>query len=173
MLRKMLLQGLIAAAIIAGAAAVYAGTAGDPPIPESARPRPFPMRLRRRFEPIPAICSPRRATQANMAMIMTRTPETVARKTARIIRIAVIATMTTIEGRVMAKFSIAKLSLPLLRLWHAALAGGFLVAYLTADEDTYALHLFAGYVVLAAIAVRLLVGVFAPPAICGACHVPA
>src|SRR3546814_9516429 len=28
----------------------------------------------------------------------------------------------------------------LLRLWHAVFAGGFLVAYLTADEDTYAMH---------------------------------
>lgn len=35
MLRKMLLQGLVAAGIIAGAAAVYAGTAGDPPMLES------------------------------------------------------------------------------------------------------------------------------------------
>lgn len=43
----------------------------------------------------------------------------------------------------------------LLRLWHAALAGGFLVAYVTADEDTYAMHVFAGYWVVAAIALRL------------------
>lgn len=42
MLRKMLLQGLIAAAIIAGAAAVYAGTAGDPPIPESGKTQAIP-----------------------------------------------------------------------------------------------------------------------------------
>ncbi len=62
----------------------------------------------------------------------------------------------------MAKLSIAKFSLPLLHLWHAVLAGGFLVAYLTADEDTYAMHLFAGYVVLAAIVIRLLVGMVAP-----------
>ncbi|WP_374304233.1 hypothetical protein [Ferrovibrio sp.] len=70
--------------------------------------------------------------------------------------------MTTIEDQIMAKLNIAKLSLPLLRLWHAVLAGGFLVAYLTADEDTYAMHLFAGYIVLAAIAIRLLAGIFAP-----------
>lgn len=47
----------------------------------------------------------------------------------------------------------------LLRLWHAALAGGFLVAYVTADEDTYAMHVFAGYWVVAAIALRLLLAV--------------
>lgn len=51
----------------------------------------------------------------------------------------------------------------LLRLWHALLAGSFLVAYLTADEDTYAMHLFAGYVVLAAIVLRLLAGLLARP----------
>ncbi|MEO5375574.1 MAG: cytochrome b/b6 domain-containing protein [Alphaproteobacteria bacterium] len=50
----------------------------------------------------------------------------------------------------------------LLKGWHAWVAGSFLVAYLTADEDTYAMHLFAGYAVLAAIAARLLVGVLAP-----------
>lgn len=44
----------------------------------------------------------------------------------------------------------------LLRLWHAALAGGFLVAYVTADEDTYAMHVFAGYWVVGAIVTRLL-----------------
>ncbi|TAN61508.1 MAG: hypothetical protein EPN20_12330, partial [Magnetospirillum sp.] len=50
----------------------------------------------------------------------------------------------------------------LLKLWHAWVAGAFLVAYVTADEDTYAMHLFAGYAVLAAIAARLLAGIFAP-----------
>src|SRR3546814_3678244 len=50
----------------------------------------------------------------------------------------------------------------LLRLWHAVFAGGFLVAYLTADEDTYAMHQFAGYVVLAALALRLAVGLLTP-----------
>ncbi|CCG40062.1 DUF1924 domain-containing protein [Magnetospirillum molischianum] len=45
--------------------------------------------------------------------------------------------------------------LPALRLWHAALAGGFLVAWLTADEDTYRMHVFAGYWVLIAVALRL------------------
>jgi hypothetical protein len=43
----------------------------------------------------------------------------------------------------------------LLRLWHAALAGGFLVAYVTADEDTYAMHVFAGYWVVGAVVLRL------------------
>ena len=52
----------------------------------------------------------------------------------------------------------------LLKLWHAWVAGGFLVAYVTADEDTYAMHLFAGYAVLAAIAARLLAGLLAPAA---------
>lgn len=43
MLRKMLFQGLVAAAIIAGAAAVYAGTAGDPPLPESGTSQATPQ----------------------------------------------------------------------------------------------------------------------------------
>ena len=49
-----------------------------------------------------------------------------------------------------------------LKAWHAWVAGGFLVAYLTADEDTYAMHLFAGYAVLAAVVLRLAAGVLAP-----------
>jgi len=63
----------------------------------------------------------------------------------------------------MSAFNLRKHAFGLLRIWHAVLAGGFLVAYLTADEDTYAMHLFAGYVVLAAIAIRLAAGLFAPP----------
>lgn len=51
----------------------------------------------------------------------------------------------------------------LLRLWHAWVAGGVLVAWMTADEDTYAMHLFSGYAVLAAIGLRLLMGIAAPP----------
>ncbi|CAA7619771.1 conserved membrane hypothetical protein [Candidatus Terasakiella magnetica] len=43
----------------------------------------------------------------------------------------------------------------LLRLWHASLVGSFAVAYVTADEDTYRMHLFAGYWVVATVAVRL------------------
>lgn len=49
----------------------------------------------------------------------------------------------------------------LLLFWHAWLGGSYLVAYLTADEDTYGMHLFAGYAVLAAIVVRILVGLAA------------
>lgn len=51
-----------------------------------------------------------------------------------------------------------KLQHAFLKLWHAWLAGGYLVAYVTADEDTYSMHLFAGYAVLAAIIVRVLAG---------------
>ncbi|MBI2240863.1 MAG: hypothetical protein HYU59_08685 [Magnetospirillum gryphiswaldense] len=55
----------------------------------------------------------------------------------------------------------AKLQFTALRFWHAWLAGGFVVAWATADEDTYAMHQFAGYAVLAAIVLRLLVGLMA------------
>jgi cytochrome b len=56
----------------------------------------------------------------------------------------------------------AEVQLALLRVWHAWVAGAFVVAYLTADEDTYSMHLFAGYAVLAAIVVRLVVGLLLP-----------
>lgn len=49
-----------------------------------------------------------------------------------------------------------------LRLWHALLAGGFVVAWATGDENTYALHQFSGYVVLAALALRALMAAFSP-----------
>lgn len=49
-----------------------------------------------------------------------------------------------------------------LLFWHAWIGGSYLVAYLTADEDTYGMHLFAGYAVLAAIVVRVLSGLIAP-----------
>ncbi len=49
-----------------------------------------------------------------------------------------------------------------LRLWHAWIAGGFLVAWATGDEDTYFMHFFAGYAVLAAVVARLLAGLLAP-----------
>ena len=49
-----------------------------------------------------------------------------------------------------------------LLFWHAWIVGGYLIAYLTADEDTYGMHLFAGYAVLTAIAVRVLLGLIAP-----------
>jgi cytochrome b561 len=52
----------------------------------------------------------------------------------------------------------------LLKVWHGWIAGGFLVAYATADENTYAMHVFAGYAVLAAVVVRLAVGAFVPVA---------
>lgn len=68
-------------------------------------------------------------------------------------------TTTAIEA---AMLDLRKLSFPLLHAWHAVLGGGFLVSYLTADEDTYAMHQFAGYVVLAAIIVRIAVGLLAP-----------
>ena len=48
-----------------------------------------------------------------------------------------------------------------LKAWHAAFAGAFVVAYLTAGEDYFAMHQFAGYAVLAAVAMRLLLGVVA------------
>lgn len=50
-----------------------------------------------------------------------------------------------------------------LLLFHAVLSGAFLVAYLTGDEDTYGMHLFAGYTVLAALGVRLTAALRAPP----------
>ncbi len=46
--------------------------------------------------------------------------------------------------------------------FHAVLSGAFIVAYLTGDEDTYAMHQFAGYTALAALAVRLMAGVLTP-----------
>jgi len=58
----------------------------------------------------------------------------------------------------------ARWHLALLKAWHAWIAGGFLVAYLTADENAYAMHQFAGYAVLAAVVLRLAAGLlFAPP----------
>jgi len=45
---------------------------------------------------------------------------------------------------------------------HAAMAGGFAVAWLLADENTYIFHQVAGYTVLAAAAIRFLLGLAAP-----------
>lgn len=50
----------------------------------------------------------------------------------------------------------------LVRLWHALLLGGFVVAYLTGDEDTYAMHLFAGWLVVGVVVLRLVAGLLAP-----------
>lgn len=47
-----------------------------------------------------------------------------------------------------------KTRMRLVRLWHAALVGGFAVAYLTGDEDTYSMHLFAGWLVVGLVALR-------------------
>lgn len=63
----------------------------------------------------------------------------------------------------MGVFTSAKIQHALLKGWHAWLAGSFLVAYVTADENTYAMHQFAGYAVLAAIVARLAGGLLAPP----------
>ncbi len=46
--------------------------------------------------------------------------------------------------------------------FHAVLSGAFVVAYLTGDEDTYAMHQFAGYTALAALAVRGAAGLLMP-----------
>lgn len=70
--------------------------------------------------------------------------------------------MTTETIRSAPPYPAPRLQRSMLRLWHAWLAGGFLVAYVTAGEDTYAMHFFAGYAVLAALAVRLLAGLAAP-----------
>ncbi|SJZ68336.1 Cytochrome b [Enhydrobacter aerosaccus] len=64
----------------------------------------------------------------------------------------------------MAAVKSTKGHLALVKAWHALLAGAFLIAYVTADEDTYAMHQFAGYTVLTAIALRLLFGLVAPAA---------
>lgn len=62
----------------------------------------------------------------------------------------------------MGVFASARVQHALLKGWHACLAGAFLVAYVTADENTYAMHQFAGYAVLAAIVARLAGGLLAP-----------
>lgn len=61
----------------------------------------------------------------------------------------------------MGMFTSARVQHALLKGWHAWLAGSFLVAYVTADENTYAMHQFAGYAVLVAIVARLAGGLLA------------
>lgn len=62
----------------------------------------------------------------------------------------------------MGMFTSARVQHALLKGWHAWLAGSFFVAYVTADENTYAMHQFAGYAVLVAIVARLGGGLLAP-----------
>lgn len=50
-----------------------------------------------------------------------------------------------------------------LKFWHSVLAGGFLVAYVTADDSFYGLHLFAGSVVLLTVLLRVFVGLMFTP----------
>jgi cytochrome b561 len=45
--------------------------------------------------------------------------------------------------------------------FHAALSGAFIVAYLTGDEDTYGMHVAAGYTALVALTLRAVAGIFA------------
>lgn len=52
----------------------------------------------------------------------------------------------------------------ILLLFHAIISGAFFVAYLTGDEDTYGIHVFSGYAVLGAVALRLLIGLAVPSA---------
>lgn len=54
-----------------------------------------------------------------------------------------------------------------LLLFHATVSGGFLVACLSGDEDTYGMHVFSGYAVLAALALRVAAGVVAGVAMTG------
>ncbi|MFA5119775.1 hypothetical protein [Zavarzinia sp.] len=46
--------------------------------------------------------------------------------------------------------------------FHAVMSGAFLTAYLSGGEDSYGIHVFAGYTVIAALAARLLMAAFAP-----------
>ncbi len=51
----------------------------------------------------------------------------------------------------------------LLFLFHALMSGGFLTAYLSGGEDSYGIHVFAGYTVIAALGLRLGAALLAPP----------
>jgi cytochrome b len=56
----------------------------------------------------------------------------------------------------------AALERSFLLFFHATISGAFLVAYLTGDEDTYGMHVVAGYAVLGALALRVAAAVLAP-----------
>jgi cytochrome b len=49
-----------------------------------------------------------------------------------------------------------------LLLFHAALSGSVIVAYLSGDEDTYTMHMVAGYTALTALGLRVGAGLLAP-----------
>lgn len=51
-----------------------------------------------------------------------------------------------------------------LLFFHATISGAFFAAYLTGDEDTYGIHVFSGYAVLGAVALRLIIGLVASSA---------
>ncbi|MBE1237746.1 hypothetical protein IHV25_08810 [Phaeovibrio sulfidiphilus] len=44
------------------------------------------------------------------------------------------------------------------RAWHAAIIGSGVVAYLTADSDTYAMHQFSGYLFAVLVLLRVFAG---------------
>lgn len=46
-----------------------------------------------------------------------------------------------------------------LLFFHATISGAFLVAYFTGDEDTYGVHVVAGYAVVVALVLRLLAAI--------------
>jgi cytochrome b len=65
-------------------------------------------------------------------------------------------------GKTMTARKPTRFEMGFLLLFHAVLSGAFLVAYLTGDEDTYGMHLFAGYTVLVALGARLAAARLAP-----------
>lgn len=54
------------------------------------------------------------------------------------------------------------LEMRLLLGFHAVMSGAFLTAYLSGGEDSYGIHVFAGYTVIAALAARLIMAGVAP-----------
>lgn len=67
--------------------------------------------------------------------------------------------MTTDPARRRPRFK----EMGVLFFFHGALSGAFIVAYLTGDEDTYGMHVAAGYLALAALLVRFWFGLVARP----------